>query len=39
LFGGLFSFVPLSITQLGASVVAGLSGLVAFEIGKLIKFK
>ncbi|MBU3924296.1 MAG: HAD-IC family P-type ATPase [Nanoarchaeota archaeon] len=33
--GTVFGFVPLSISQFGWSVLAGLSGLVVFEAGKI----
>jgi len=35
--GSLFEFVGLSAWQLGISVLAGLSGIVVFEIGKMLK--
>jgi len=34
LLGGVFGFVGLTLSQLGLSVLLGLSGLVVFEVGK-----
>jgi len=39
-FGSLFEFVPLTLSQLGWSILAGASGLIVFEgwkLGKMIK--
>jgi len=36
--GSVFGFVPLSGLQLGYCVLLGLSGLVVFEVGKLVRF-
>jgi Ca2+-transporting ATPase len=38
LFGSVFGFVSLTLGQLGYCVLAGLSGLVVFEIGKVGKY-
>ena len=39
-FGNLFEFVPLTLSQLGWSILAGSSGLIVFEgwkLGKMVK--
>ena len=38
LLGDVFGFVSLTGSQLGLSVLLGLSGLVVFEIGKIGKY-
>ncbi len=35
--GGVFGFVPLSLGQLGVTVVASMGGFVVFELGKVLK--
>ena len=37
LLGSVFGFVALSMGQLGLSILFGLSGLVVFEIVKIVK--
>ncbi len=36
LLGGVFGFVPLNLGQLGYCVLGSLSGLVVFEVGKIV---
>lgn len=39
LLGNVFGFVPLSVSQIGICVLGGMSGLVVFEVGKIIRAK